>query len=266
MSEHQSFNPESEKKREIQPVTAEYLAKVFSSPGFGRLLNKVAATTRQQGLEHAFLLFRDFYSSKLYPLVEEVGATDQASVDVDEIEQLYKAGEKQGRKLFPFVSAHFHPDDLGDELIMPSVGVMLEPGVGDAGGDLVSLSGLQYNLDVLNYNPAYDGSLEGGLVVPQRPEFEYYPILLVGQVDAALNKQILLVQQRFTGHLVDMKELGAGLDSDLDHCQTQDEVVALLRQYGYHAEMARFTSEGLIDPSDLAVLESFTYTPSINPL
>jgi hypothetical protein len=246
MNEKPEFNLEAEKKIEQMPtlVSGENLIKLFMSVDFKQKFAEAADITMQSGYESAFSVLRDLFNSDVMVCSKVTKGTADSVGIHDEIEDNKLLAE--GFNSFRMIELHFHPpvskdsfrDDLG-EPICPS------------DGDLFLL----ISSKIMPLVTEQAGYLESPKVISSRSLF------IIAQADDN-GDSLLLCYQEKPGANVSEEHLEL-LVKKLEFAANQQDILRLLRQYGFKAELIKISQKGNMSSKSKNLLASFAFQPQI---
>lgn len=230
---HES-NESGEKK--LLPVTGKEIVEVLTSRKFRELLISAGRFTAQTGSEAGFGVLKEAYS------VDEIVFSDLAksehlSVSLEELHDCMAEVRYQMKDPIVLAILHLHPGIAGIGPIGPSVS-----GPGGIGGDLQA-----YNL----YKFPVFGKILG------------FPVGMIGQVGDDGNFDFLVFQEQFREDLDAMPGTTELLVDEFEEAQTQEDVLRILRENNYKADMVGISKNGEIAAEDIRKLNNFGFQPEI---
>lgn len=221
----------------LKPITGEEVLKAILDSQFTEVLDEAGEFTRKTGYEAGFDIDRNIYTGKNYYSKVSKGNTysmessqetknaSEKSKETKEDDLHYEDGD------FLLFSLHFHTTSL-KYIIIPSF----------------IYDGEFYSGDILAQNIV-------SLTVDDVP---YNPIEAIALVDDNNNKRLLLYQALHFRSLDEIPETKNALLEDLPQATNQEEVLSILRDNMYRAEIINIDAAGNISEKDQSKIKKFT--------
>lgn len=222
----------------LKSITGEEVLKAILDPQFTEVLDEAGEFTRKNGYEAGFDIDRNIYTGKNYYSKVSKGNTysmessqetenaSEKSKETKEDDLHYEDGD------FLLFSLHFHTTSPEHNIIIPSF----------------IYDGEFYSGDILAQNIV-------SLTVDDVP---YNPIEAIALVDDNNNKRLLLFQTLHFRSLDEIPETKNALLEDLPQATNQEEVLSILRDNMYRAEIIDIDAAGNISEKDQSKIKKFT--------
>lgn len=233
--------------KEPSPVNGEELLEIFESKKFLNLLKKSAKFVRRSGYEAGFSVYREAWGTKIY-----FSDVIKAEVESTSMEQEFGHYPVEGFQEYHLMllNLHFHPEeDEENPVIKPSIDTSRQS------GDLLSSSGIKFHIINEPGKGIYDSEKEFEVLAPA--------LSIIGQVDKRGNCRFLIYQEKFKDSLMSMPATAELIEEELTRARTQDEVLNILRQNQYQAEIIKISRGGEISEEDRRKIIQFNFKPKI---
>ena len=226
--------PNLEQEKNVYEITPEFLLQAFSSEEFHDPLRVSLQRylKKRKGEEFGFEVMKTMNSDDLY-IGKVVGGQDDFSTDLHKsTDAIVKKLRGKGADPYTFATFHLHPHYEDDPVIIPS----------GINGDLGRSNGVRR-------------STEGLLEYMGLPSIDF-----IGAVRGDKSLKVLVFREPPSFDPGKYREAFDEMDEAMNYAQSQEDVVHLLKQLKYEADLLNANSDGKFDKQELQKLEKFAYT------
>lgn len=213
------------KEEEVLPVTGEFLVCTFENGKFRETLSKTARKMMKEGWETGFEVYKAVKGDKIK--IFEFGR-GEVSWRVTRSEESVKP--EISEEMILVFSLHFHHNPQGS--IYPSVGIE---------SDL--------------------GALAIDRIAKREEALDITPVMTIGQVDKKGRVRLLCLQEQTIQPMT--ISLLVQIESDFEEVETQEDILNILRENGYKAEILTLTSDYSLPDSEQEKLRKFEFLPKV---